>query len=833
MCYSEITITLVIGAFLRHLLRRFVAPHDYTDSKPPGCVPCGDKISRRKRRAPEFRLSRPLRPTLGLDWEISGVVKTLAKNLLVIFLYRKIQDEVSRRKVRITFGIVFREEGKRAACRETASTMERDLQDIKEEIRARTDIVEIIGTYTRLKRSGKNWTGLCPFHADKNPSFSVNIERGLYKCFSCGEGGDLFKFVGKKENLDFIETVEFLAKRAGIAFERKGVDREKASEREQAFALNELTARFFQERLTKSQDAQTYLAGRAILKSTQEQFQVGFAPPDWEALSFYLQKSKQDMAFALKIGLVKERKEGNSGYYDTFRNRLMFPIFDVNGRVIAFGGRAMGDDKAKYLNSEASLIFDKSRTLYGLNFARKKLSGDIPAVFVEGYVDVITAHQAGFSQCVATLGTSMTEEHARLLVRYNPKVVICYDSDSAGIKATLRGAAVWESIGIEGAEVRVARLPAGEDPDSILKRGETALFQKALDEAIPRVAFQLELTLKAHDLRTPNGRAEALAEAIPVLATVPHLTVRDRYAQQVAYLHTSFSYDPNRATQQILADAAAYAKQNHARDRNYPLSEDANRGPLENQPPPPAHRPPSREQWGKSEPWTPPGNAPDGGYNGNRSVNSNGNGGGNYGNGNYSNGGYGNGGGWRKRKPDGPISDTTPVPLNAPPVSGAEKAERQLLRALFQPEFRAFLLHSVRPELLVTANGRRLFDVVARIPASSDGGIDPQSVLRRVESDEEAQDGAESRSSGQADGNTTAKLSAFIRETLEDFHSIASNEPLNEAVIRDCIRRLERHRDEQTRRELLRRAETPLTEDQQIAEREYQRRTREMKGSQP
>ena len=721
----------------------------------------------------------------------------------------------------------FPKEGKRATVRESSATMERDLQDIKEEIRARTDIVEIIGTYTRLKRSGKRWMGLCPFHADKNPSFSVSPDIGHYRCWSCGESGDLFKFVGKKENLDFIETVEFLAKRAGIAFERKGVDREKASEREQAFALNEIAARFFQERLAKSPDAQTYLAGRAILKSTQDQFQIGFAPPDWEALSFHLQKSRQDMALALKIGLIKERKEGGSGYYDTFRNRLMFPIFDVNGRVIAFGGRAMGDDKAKYLNSEGSLIFDKSRTLYGLNFARKKLSGHIPAVFVEGYVDVITAHQAGFSQCVATLGTSMTEEHARLLVRYNPKVVICYDSDSAGIKATLRGAAVWESIGIEGAEVRVARLPAGDDPDSILKRGETALFQKALDEAIPRVAFQLELTLKAHDLGTPDGRADALAEAIPVLATVPHLTVRDRYAQQVAYLHTSFSYDPNRATQQILADAAAYAKQSHARDRNYPLSEDANRGPLENQPPPPAHRPPSREQWGKTEPWSPPRSDGNGGGNsgGNRS-------GGAYGNGNYGNGSYGNGG-WRKRKPDGPLSDTTPPPLTAPPVSGAEKAERQLLRAVFQPEFRAFLLGSLRPELLVTANGRRLFEMVARTPASPDGGVDPQPVLRRVEAEEEGANGAEGGSGEMSGENPPAKLSAFIRDVLEDFRSITSNEPLNEAVIRDCIRRLERHRDEQTRRDLLRRAETLLTEDQQIAEREYQRRTREMKGSQP
>ena len=429
----------------------------------------------------------------------------------------------------------------------------------------------------------------------------------------------------------------------------------------------------------------------------------------------------------------------------------MFPIFDVNGRVIAFGGRAMGDDKAKYLNSEASLIFDKSRTLYGLNFARKKLSGDIPAVFVEGYVDVITAHQAGFSQCVATLGTSMTEEHARLLVRYNPKVVICYDSDSAGIKATLRGAAVWESIGIEGAEVRVARLPAGDDPDSILKRGETALFQKALDEAIPRVAFQLELTLKAHDLHTANGKALTPSpKRFPCwrLCRISRFVTATR--SNVAYLHASFSYDPNRAVQQILADAAAYAKQGHARDRNYPLSEDANRGPLENQAPPPAHRPPSREQWGKTEQWTPPGDRSNGGgyrkpslqwqWNGSRE--------------------------WERRlwqwrrgvaqaqarRPHQRYD--SPVPLTAPPVSGAEKAERQMLRAVFQPEFRAFLLGSVRPELLVTANGRRLFEIVSRTPASAEGGVDPQPVLRRAESDEEAQDESEA----EAGANPSRKI---------------------------------------------------------------------------
>ena len=706
--------------------------------------------------------------------------------------------------------------------------MERDLQDIKEEIRSRTDIVEIIGAYTRLKRSGKNWTGLCPFHADKNPSFSVVPHLGIYKCWSCGETGDLFKFVGKKENLDFIETVEFLAKRAGIEFERRGVNKEKASEREQAFALNETAARFFQERLAKSLEAQAYLANRAILKVTQEQFQIGFAPPDWEALSFHLHKQKADTALALKIGLIKERKEEGSGHYDTFRNRLMFPIFDVNGRVIAFGGRAMGEDKAKYLNSEQSLLFDKSRTLYGLNFARKKLSGDTPAVFVEGYVDVITSHQAGFSQCVATLGTSMTEDHARLLARYNPKVVICYDSDSAGIKATLRGAAVWETIGVEGAEVRVARLPAGDDPDSLLKRGEITVFQKALDEAIPRVAFQLELTLKAHDLRDSNGKAEALSEAIPILASIPRLTERDRYAEKIAYLHSSYAYDPNRAMQSILADAASYAQQNHARDRNYPLTEDANRAPLANQPAPPVHRPPSHNQWGKTDQWpnTRSVQNGNGGYGENRP-----------GNGGAARSGYGNGGGnWRNKKPTGPPSDPTPVPLDAPPMKGAEKAERQLLRALFQPEYRSLLLNGIRPDLLVTANGRRLFEVVSRTPAAADGSVDPQPLLRRAEEEEEAAYSGGNESGNQTNESGPAKLSWFIREVLEDFGSILSNEPVNEAVIKDCVRRLERYRDEQARRDWLRRAESPMSNEsseQTVAEREYQRKTIEMKGSRP
>ena len=312
------------------------------------------------------------------------------------------------------------------------------------------------------------------------------------------------------------------------------------------FALNDFAVRFYQDRLSRSREAQEYLAKRGILKQTQEQWDLGFAPPDWEALTFALEKQRMDIGLAARLGLIKTRQPGG-GHYDTFRNRLMFPIHDVQGRVIAFGGRAMGDDPAKYLNSEQSPLFDKSRTLYGLTFARRKLSTDTPAVFVEGYVDVITTHQAGFTQCVATLGTSMTEEHARMLVRYSPRVIICYDADSAGIKATLRGATVWESIGVEGAEVRVARLPAGEDPDSLLRSGDTAGFQAALDNAVPRMDFQIEQAMERHDIQTDDGRQQALAEIVPIIASIATMTQRDRYIQKIAHLHPAYRFNLSRA----------------------------------------------------------------------------------------------------------------------------------------------------------------------------------------------------------------------------------------------------------------------------------------------
>ena len=480
----------------------------------------------------------------------------------------------------------------------------RDLHDIKEEVRLRADVVEIIGGYTQLKQAGKNFTGLCPFHADKKPSFNVSPQFQSYRCWSCGEKGDVFTFLQKKENLTFIEALEMLARRVGIPFERTAASPERASEREEMHELNSLAVSYFRDKISKSDDARDYLASRGILKETQDRFDIGFAPPDWDGLATYLQRRRANLSLAAKIGLIRDRKE-SQGYVDYYRNRVMFPIHDRTGNVAGFGGRAMGDEQPKYINSPQSDIFNKSGLLYGLYFARQKLSADVPPVFVEGYTDVVTTHQAGFTQCVATLGTAMTESHARMLVNYSRKVILCYDADSAGINATLKGAAIWDAMGVEGAALLVARLPEGDDPDSLLKRGETAAFQLALDNAVPRVDFEIDLVMRRCDLATDKGRDRALSEIIPILATVHGSTNLDRYVHKLARLHPMHAFNPTRAMESILSDVNAFRRQtknaSSRRSRAHATIEQQNGAPLNNQAPPAAYQPTNRG----SEPFNP------------------------------------------------------------------------------------------------------------------------------------------------------------------------------------------------------------------------------------
>lgn len=674
---------------------------------------------------------------------------------------------------------------------------ERDLQDLKEEVRRRCDIVDVISGYVRLTQSGQRWKGLCPFHADTTPSFWVSPAFQSYRCWACNAKGDVFTFIEQKENLPFMEALELLAKRAGIPFERKGFNPELASLRQRMLELNSLAVQYYLERCAQSTDAREYLTRRGIFKTTQDRFDIGFAPPDWEGLTSYLQRKRQDLELAATIGLIRKKRDSD-GYIDYYRNRLMFPIHDLNGSIIGFGGRAMGDETPKYLNSPQSDIFYKSRTLYGLYFARETLRGDTPPVFVEGYMDVVTTHQAGFKQCVATLGTAMTEEHARTLVNYNRKVILCYDADSAGINAALKGAEIWEQTHVEGAEVRVARLPAGDDPDSLLKRGDTAAFQLALDNAIPRLDFQIELVQKRHDLTTETGRDLALKEIIPILATIRSQATLDRYVEKVERLYPANHFHFTRVHDNILADVRTYLQQTKngasGRARGHSDIQEQNGGPLNESPPPPHYVPPSPDRW-------PQGFQPNTTYvvpARNRE-------------------GYGGQGNWKRRNErKGPPTDPSQPPLTLPPLSAAEKAERTLLRALFTPDWRSYILANLHPDYLISPHSQALFQWVAKTPANAEGGVEPLQVLlgiEKAEAEAEIPDGAQVTtgkeglisvldSNSALSGKISAKLSDYLRDVVEDSTSVLSNEPLNEAAISGWIRRLHDHYQVQKIRQL-------------------------------
>lgn len=405
-------------------------------------------------------------------------------------------------------------------------------RDAVEEIRSRINILDVISEYVALKPAGKSHKGLCPFHTEKTPSFNVSEEFQSWHCFGCGEHGDVFSFVMKIENLTFAEVLERLAKKTGVELQRSN-DRQ-TSRRELLSRINSLAAAYYAALLKRTQIATEYLRSRGLADETIEGFRLGYAPPAWDGLSRYMAGKKVNPADAAQAGLLIK---GERGYYDRFRHRIVFPILDIQERIIGFGGRAIGDDQPKYLNSPETPLFSKTRALYGLNLARKKIAGDDLAVVVEGYMDVIAAHQAGFGNCVATLGTALTLDHTSVLSRYTRKIVLAYDADSAGMKAALRGAAMFADAEFD---VRIARLPKGDDPDSILRRGATAEFAASMTDALPIVDYRLGLLRESHDLSTPDGRTAMLKEAVHVLAEIPSAVEREKYIRALVHEHPSF-----------------------------------------------------------------------------------------------------------------------------------------------------------------------------------------------------------------------------------------------------------------------------------------------------
>lgn len=400
-----------------------------------------------------------------------------------------------------------------------------------DEIRERIDIVEVISGFMALKKAGKRFKGLCPFHPDQNPSLTVDPDKGLWHCFGCKEGGNVFHFLMKVENLTFLEAARKLARRAGLPLKELGRDSARASESQVLIRINRAAGRFFRDRLgaPEGEAAQAYLRERGISPPTAGKFGLGYAPHSWDALFSFLTKSGFSAADLEKAGLCLPRAEAE-GYYDRFRNRLMFPIFDLSDRVIGFGGRVLAGEEVKYLNTPETPLFHKGRTLYGLNWARRAIGEAGQAVIVEGYFDVITCQESGFPQTVATLGTALTEEHLRVLRRYTSQVIIAFDADSAGLQATLRSRPLFAQTGLE---VRVAQIPKGKDPDLLIREQGPEAFAQVLERTVGIVDYQLQAIASKYDLRNDEERLRLTREVVPILADLDPLA-QAHYARQLA-----------------------------------------------------------------------------------------------------------------------------------------------------------------------------------------------------------------------------------------------------------------------------------------------------------
>lgn len=408
--------------------------------------------------------------------------------------------------------------------------------ELLDEIRSANDIVEVVGGYVRLKQAGATFKGLCPFHNERTPSFTVNREKQLFYCFGCGAGGNVFHFIMKIENLGFREAVQHLAGRAGIRIPDVGDPDQAAREAQQErfYAINALAARFFHYILVKTDHgrvAREYLEGRGVFPETIEQFEIGYAPLEWDLLAKAFTKKGFPLEDAEKVGLVAKRRDGG-GYYDRFRQRVIFPIKDVQGRNIGFGGRLIaGAEGPKYLNSPETPLFSKGHTLYALNRAREEIRKKGRAIIVEGYLDVVICHQYGFGETVASLGTALTPFQVKLLGRYAPKVYIAYDADAAGEKATLRG---LELVPQAGLEVKVVAMPPGEDPDTFLRKFGTIAMEQALEQSRSLVDYKIDTVFTGEDFSNLDGKLQAVKAVLPVLAEIGNEVEREAYLLQVS-----------------------------------------------------------------------------------------------------------------------------------------------------------------------------------------------------------------------------------------------------------------------------------------------------------
>ena len=400
--------------------------------------------------------------------------------------------------------------------------------DYLQELSQRTDIAELVGGYVQLRRRGRTYTGLCPFHSEKTPSFVVYPETASFYCFGCGAGGDAITFVKRINNLDYIEAVKFLAARAGMPLPDDRDDTGKIKRR--ILAMNKDTARFYFEQLNTDEGraARGYLRGRALSDGTIKRFGLGYSPEGYHATSDYLRKKGYTEEEMLTGGIIKRGQRG--GTYDFFHGRVMFPIIDLRGNVIAFGGRRMGDEGGpKYLNSGDTPVFKKSRNMFALNIAKRSQSKRY--ILCEGYMDAIALHQAGFDTAVAPLGTAFTPEQAKLLSTYADELVLCYDSDEAGQKATRRAIGILAN---EPVKVSILTVQGAKDPDEFIKKYGPERFQMLLDGCNNAIESELARAKANYDLTKPDGRVGYLRDAIEILSGRVTPTERDVYAGRLA-----------------------------------------------------------------------------------------------------------------------------------------------------------------------------------------------------------------------------------------------------------------------------------------------------------
>lgn len=431
--------------------------------------------------------------------------------------------------------------------------------EVIEAVLKKHDIVDVIGKHVPLKKQGHYMKGLCPFHSEKTPSFTVNAERQIYYCFGCHATGNLIHFVMEQEGLSFPEAVRQLADEADIPFERDQEPEEKSQERKERdslYAAHEFTARLYQHILTSTKQGQkalSYVRSRGLSQASIELFQIGCAADNWDLLARQLEKREYSLPLCETGGLISAKSDG-SGYLDKFRDRLIFPIHDLKGKIIAFAGRAMGDVQPKYLNSPESPLFNKSRSIYNFNRARPMIRRTGQVVLFEGYMDVIKAWEAGVENGVATMGTALTEEHCLILRRHADEVILCYDGDSAGQNAAYKAIGLLDKAGLQ---IKVAVIPDGKDPDDFITSYGAERFRKQIIEgAVSTIRFRLTYVRRNFNLQTEDGKLRYLETAAQIVSEIPSALEREHYTKEITSEFSvgveGFKQDMNLARQDFL-----------------------------------------------------------------------------------------------------------------------------------------------------------------------------------------------------------------------------------------------------------------------------------------